>query len=71
MHQDYLTTTRAAEYLGLSRQFLEGARHKGGGPAYIKLSRAVRYRRADLDAWMLGHRRQHTAQATGGSDAAR
>jgi Helix-turn-helix domain len=54
---EYLTTREAAAYLKLSRQFLEGARYRGdgSGPAYIKLERAVRYRRNVLDAWMSAH----------------
>ena len=53
----YLTTVEAARYLKLSRQFLEAARYRadGSGPAYIKLERAVRYRRSALDAWMTSH----------------
>jgi hypothetical protein len=53
----YLTTVEAARYLKLSRQFLEGARYRadGSGPAYIKLERAVRYRKSTLDAWMTAH----------------
>jgi predicted DNA-binding transcriptional regulator AlpA len=53
----YLTTVEAARYLNLSRQFLEAARYRadGSGPAYIKLKRAVRYRRSALDAWMTAH----------------
>jgi len=54
---DYMTTKEAAAYLKLSRQFLEGARYRGdgSGPPYIKLERAVRYRRSVLDAWMSKH----------------
>jgi Helix-turn-helix domain len=53
----YLTTVEAAKYLNLSRQFLEAARYRadGSGPDYIKLGRAVRYRRTTLDAWMTAH----------------
>jgi predicted DNA-binding transcriptional regulator AlpA len=53
----YLTTVEAAKYLSLSRQFLEAARYRadGSGPAYIKLDRAVRYRRSALDTWMTAH----------------
>ncbi len=53
---EYLRTPQAAAYLGMSRQYLEIARHTGGGPPYIKLSRAVRYKRTDLDEWMAQHR---------------
>ena len=58
----FLTTAEAADYLRLSRQFLEIARHRGNGPPYIKLSRAVRYHRPSLDAWMLERQRSHTAE---------
>ena len=56
---EFLNTAQAAKYLSLSEQYLEIARHKddGSGPAYIKLPRAVRYRRADLDGWMELHRK--------------
>ena len=51
---EYLSTEQAATFINYSTQFLEIARHKadGSGPPYIKQQRAVRYRRADLDAWM-------------------
>jgi Helix-turn-helix domain len=53
----YLTTPEAAFYLKLSRQYLEGARYRadGSGPPFIKLERAVRYRKTALDAWMTAH----------------
>ena len=49
---EYLTTPQAAQYLNLSTQHLEIMRHQGEGPRFLKLPRLVRYRRADLDAWM-------------------
>jgi predicted DNA-binding transcriptional regulator AlpA len=54
---EYLTTVEAAAYLKMSRQSLEAARYRadGSGPAYIKLERAVGYRRSALDAWMTAH----------------
>ena len=58
----FLTTVEAAEYLRVSKQFLEIARHRGGGPPYIKLARAVRYHRPSLDQWMLDRQRHHTAE---------
>lgn len=49
----YFTTEEAAEYLKMSKGFLDKARHYGGGPAFVRVSaRAIRYDRADLDAWM-------------------
>ncbi|WP_164658141.1 AlpA family transcriptional regulator [Tropicibacter sp. Alg240-R139] len=51
-----LTAGEAAEYLGLSESYLAKLRMGTGlqvGPSYLKVGlRAVRYRRADLDAWM-------------------
>jgi hypothetical protein len=54
---EYMTTVEAAQYIKMSRQFLEGARSRGdgSGPAFIKLERAVRYRRSALDAFMSKH----------------
>jgi hypothetical protein len=53
----YLTTREAAYYLKLSPQFLEGARYRadGSGPPFIKLERAVRYRKTAIDTWMTAH----------------
>ena len=59
---EYLTTKQAAHYLAMSHQWLEISRHNGSGPPYIKLGRAVRYKRSDLDEYMTSARRQHTAE---------
>lgn len=45
-------TSEAARYVGLGKPTLERFRVSGGGPVYIKLGGAVRYRQADLDAWL-------------------
>lgn len=58
----YLDTTLAADYVGFSKPQLEIWRSQGGGPPYLKLARAVRYSRADLDEWMASHRQSHTGQ---------
>jgi excisionase family DNA binding protein len=50
---EYLTTLEAAQYLNCSRQYLDIARCRRRGPPHCKLGRAVRYRRAALDEWML------------------
>ena len=49
---EYLRTPEAANYLSLSPQFLEVCRHRGEGPPYVKIGRAIRYRRSALDDWM-------------------
>ena len=63
-----LTTKQAAESLSLSMTTLEKYRVYGGGPRFLHLGRAVRYRVSDLDAWLesrvrtstsdVGHNRQ-------------
>ncbi len=52
MNSELLTTVEAAQYVRLGKPTLERIRVKGEGPLYCKLGGAVRYRRADLDAWL-------------------
>jgi predicted DNA-binding transcriptional regulator AlpA len=52
MSQDVLNTPEAAQYVRLSKPTLERLRLHGDGPRYAKLAGAVRYRKADLDAWI-------------------
>jgi excisionase family DNA binding protein len=58
--QPFLDTTEAARYLGLQPTTLEAWRCRGEGPSFVKLGRAVRYRQADLDAWIESRVRQNT-----------
>jgi len=44
-----LDVEEAAEYLGLSKSTLNKWRCHGGGPQFIKMGRAIRYRISDLD----------------------
>jgi len=47
-----LTTREAAQYLGLAVSTLNKWRCHGGGPEFLKLGRAVRYRQDDLDRFL-------------------
>lgn len=47
-----LTQAELAEYLGKSLAWCERARWEGAGPKFIKLGRHVRYRVADVLAWI-------------------
>jgi len=47
-----LTQSDAAKLLRLSERTLERLRVTGGGPKFIKAGRSVRYREADLEAWI-------------------
>lgn len=42
----------AAARIGLAVSTLQKKRVSGDGPPFVKLGRAVRYRLADLDAWV-------------------
>jgi len=50
--QTVMTVTQAADYLGLAVSTLNKWRCHGGGPIYIKMGKAVRYRHADLEQYM-------------------
>ena len=63
---DVLNTTEAAEYLGFQPQTLAIWRTTGRYDLpYLKCGRLVRYRRADLDAWLASRRRTHTGESEG------
>ncbi len=60
-NDEVLSVQGAAAYAKVSVSFLNNLRSRGGGPAYSKLSaKIIRYRRADLDAWMLDRARSST-----------
>jgi excisionase family DNA binding protein len=58
-----MPTAEAADYLKMARSTLAKARLHGTGPRFIKIGRAVRYRRADLDAWINARYADSTADA--------
>ena len=56
-----LTTTEELRLLKVSPQWLEGARHRGFGPPFVRLSdRIVRYRLGSTIEWL----RERTHQST-------
>jgi hypothetical protein len=54
---EYMTTREAAAYLRVSRQWLEIGRSKGYGPPFTKVEGIIRYKRAEVDRWMIDHQR--------------
>ena len=57
---------QAAQYLNFSVRALQKWRGNGAGPRFIKISsRAIRYRRADLDAWTEKRCRNSTSDMGG------
>ncbi|MDI3336403.1 AlpA family transcriptional regulator [Defluviimonas aestuarii] len=47
---------------GLSRRFLEVSAVRGDGPPMVKIGRSVRYRVADLRAWIEARRVNSTSE---------
>jgi excisionase family DNA binding protein len=65
---DHIFKTReAAEYLTVKKSTLEAWRHFGGGPVYVKYGRAVRYRKEDLDQFIISRLRVNTSGKAAGS----
>ena len=61
-----LRTVEAANYIGLRKSTLEAWRVRGGGPVFLKLGKAVRYRREDLDSFVSARIRTSTSQTLEG-----
>ena len=60
--QDQLMTVeQAAQYLGLAVSTLNKWRCHGGGPVFLKMGRAVRYKLENLDNYITGSERQSTS----------
>lgn len=56
-----LTTRDAADILKLSIAWFESKRCKGGGPPYVKIGHAVRYRQGDIYKFIEDGRRSPNA----------
>ena len=50
----WLTSHEAAVYLNSTPQALASRRTKGNGPAFGVAGQFIRYRKADLDSWLMG-----------------
>ena len=47
---------------GTTAQTWAALRHKGNGPAFVKVMRRVYYRRCDVEAWIEQNRKVRTDQ---------
>ena len=70
MFQVLVDETRAAQLLDLRVKTLRRWRWAGKGPRFIKLGSAVRYRTADLDAFIAAGRRRSTSDTGADWEAA-
>lgn len=62
MTSDELINEReAAQILAVAVRTLQWWRIRGGGPKFVKLGRAVRYRRSDLLDWIDANTRRSTS----------
>ena len=57
-----LTVRETAQYLGLAQSTLNKWRCHGGGPQYLKLGKAVRYRVEVLEEYLTAQSQQHTSE---------
>jgi Helix-turn-helix domain len=57
-----LNVIEAANYVGLSRSFLNKRRVYSGGPLYLKVGKRVIYDKLDLDAWLQDKKIANTSQ---------
>lgn len=65
MTQKLFNTSQAANYLGVSKAFLERDRWAGARIPFIKIgSRAVRYRESDLNTYIEKQIRVSTSHAS-------
>lgn len=48
---EFVNSKQAARILGVSNSSMEGWRARGVGPVYCKIGAAVRYSRADIEAF--------------------
>lgn len=72
-----LSEIETAEYIGMSRSFLRQSRMEGNrenrtpAPPFIKIGRAVRYLKDDLDNWLDSfYRLEHLGQTALGDNHA-
>lgn len=58
---EWMSASKAAEYTVSSVSTLAKLRLKGGGPRFCRIGRAIRYRRSDLDEWLIASSRRSTS----------
>lgn len=58
---DLIDEPSLATRLGVSRSTLQSWRYAGRGPRFIKLGRMIRYRNADVDAYLRANTRGRVA----------
>jgi hypothetical protein len=60
--EEWLTTTQLAALTKTSRSFWDKARVRGDGPPWTAFGNRPRYRRADIEAWIIARTIRSTSQ---------
>lgn len=55
-NEPLLYEAQAAKLLAVSPAWLQRKRWEGGGPAYVRHGRAIRYEQSAIDGWIDTHR---------------
>ena len=63
--QPLLTQRQCAEVLALSERTLERLRVSGTGPRFLRIRHSVRYRPADVEAWLASRIVRSTSEENG------
>lgn len=61
---EFLTTSEVAEILQVEPETVSDWRARGEGPPHYRVGRAIRYKRADLDAWLASNRVEPKGEAS-------
>jgi predicted DNA-binding transcriptional regulator AlpA len=63
---ELLTTHAVSDWIGTSTQWLEIGRSRGYGPPFVRIGpRQIRYRRADVLAWLRERTHARTSEYVG------
>lgn len=49
--EEFLTPKQAADYLRVSKSYLDKLRVYGGGPRFLRFGRKILYRQSELNFW--------------------
>lgn len=66
--REFVTRQELADELRVRPQTLAAMAMRGVGPTFVKVGRAVRYRRVDVEAWLAGRTRCAGVDVEEGSD---
>jgi excisionase family DNA binding protein len=69
-NETYFTPREAAEYLRSSTSTLAKARLTKRGPNFVRIGRAIRYRKSDIEAWMSSSVDRHVERSNRSSASA-